>query len=984
MCVRRNRFIPWAKALLGVCLTLPALAWGFASPQRVAASVEPDGDGSRPTALLVAFRPRLTAAAALATTSKFGLEVDPTFHNRHFARLQLSARARAAGASTEQALLALRSDADVRIAEPDYPVHTSATPNDPRFPQLWGLHNTGQSNGIPDADIDAPEAWEVTTGSPTVTVAVIDTGVDHNHPDLRDNILRDEFGNVIGWDFLNGDANPMDDNNHGTHVAGTIGAVGNNALGVTGVCPVVRLMPVKFLGADGSGSTSNAILAIDFALAHGARVLNCSWGGAGLSDLLLEAMQRAQSAGVLVVVAAGNESNNNDETPAYPAGYNQFCDNVLSIAASDSRDELGGFSNYGRDTVDLCAPGVGIVSTLRGNNYGSYSGTSMAAPHVSGTAALLLSKYPDLSPAQLRHRLIFNADSPPDLGPKVTARRLNAARALVVDSVPPGAPAALAVTHLSATGALLSWTASGDDGSLGRASGYELRVSEHPLSEQSFTEATSARWLPLPALPGTPETFLLSHLGPGQNTYVALRALDNVGNPSPLAVLGPFRTSESSSQVTVLQDDVEGVARFTGATPWTVSTEASYSAGHSYTDSPGVPYGLSSNTALTQTAAVSLTGFVPVLRFQARTDLEPGFDFVYVEASTDDGETWTGVDLAITGKQDWNTYAVSLGRFYGQSVRVRFRLVSDDVISAQGIWLDDIQISGSQLIPVATAVPAAPFDLKVVSVSDSQVDLNWTDRSDNETTFKIERRMGMGPFSPLAIVGAGFTHYTDTDVVANTLYTYRVRASNALGDSPATIAETVLTLPAPPPPPGLLRAVGQATGVDLSWHSAAGAQSYLVKRSQVSGGPYTTIAAVDNTSYRDTAVSAGAVYFYVASSVGAGGESVNGNEVTASAGLPAPEPPTSVRARAEGGKVQITWAQSESPGIQANRIYRGLAPGGPYTLVASIDAKNRYIDRRPGGRGNYYYRVTAVDSHGTESVRSAEAPVTVGAMRGRH
>jgi subtilisin family serine protease len=919
----------------------------------------------------------------LATTRRLGLEMDPAVRSRYLTRFRLSASTRAAGASLETALQLLRRDPAVRIAEPDFPRYASALPNDPRFPQLWGLQNTGQTNGVPDADIDAPEAWEVTPGSSRVIVAVIDTGVDYTHPDLRDNILRGATGDVVGWDFVNEDANPMDDNSHGTHVAGTIGAVGNNGVGVIGVCPAVRIMPVKFLGADGSGSTSNAVLAIDFAVEHGARILNCSWGGGGVSDLLLEAIQRAKDAGVLVVAAAGNEGRNNDENPSYPANYNQFSDNVLSIAATDSRDALAGFSNYGRDTIDLCAPGVGIVSTLPRNSYGSYSGTSMATPHVSGAAALLLSRYPELSVAELRYRLIFNADSVPELAPKVTPRRLNAAAALVEDFTAPDAPRGLTATHLSATGILLSWTASGDDGAAGRASGYELRVSDRPLWDGNFLEATPARWLPTPAVSGTPESYLLSLLTPGQSFYVALRAVDKAGNYSPVAVLGRLRASESSAQVSAFADDAEGGTRFSGDHPWAVTKEAHFSGGRSYTDSPGSPYALNADTSLTQRTSVTLSGFVPVLRFQARTDLEPGFDFLYVEATNDDGATWTRLDLALTGTLEWSEYTASLGRFYGQAVRIRFRLVSDDVVSAQGVWLDDITISGSRLLPLATSAPAAPADLQVTELGAEQVSLEWVDRSDNETSFKIERRAGNGAYAFVAHVGADFTSFVDTTVAANTLYTYRIRASNAAGDSPAAAGVTVLTAPAPPPPPGLLHADGDASGIELSWHSATGAQSYRIKRSLNAGGPYEVLSAVEGTSYRDEAVVAGVPYFYVVSSLGSGGESVDGNEASATAGLLPPDPPTRVRARAQSGQVVLTWSQPEGEDVVTNRIYRRFATGGDYTLLATVSERARYVDRRPG-RGSYLYRVTAIDAQGQESIMSEEAAVSVGALRGRH
>lgn len=959
-----------------------ALVSGVAAPRHVAASVEPPHRVTPSPGILVAFQPRLTSSARLATVRGLGLETDSSLQSRLFVRLRLGAPALAAGVTVEQAVAALRHDPSVRIAEPDCPLHASALPNDPRFPQLWGLHNTAETNGIPDVDIDAPEAWDVTTGSTDVTVAVIDTGVDYNHPDLRNNILRDEAGNLVGWDFANGDANPMDDNNHGTHVAGTLGAEGNNAVGVIGVSPTVRIMPVKFLGADGSGSTSNAILAIDFALAHGARILNCSWGGGGLSQLLLEAIQRAQQAGVLVVAAAGNEGVNNDETPSYPANYNQFCDNVLSIAATDNRDELAGFSNYGRDTVDLCAPGVGIVSTLPGNNYGSLSGTSMAAPHVSGTAALLLARYPHLTVAHLRQRLLCNTDPIPELASKVPARRLNAAQALVDDPTAPSAPAALTAAYLSATGVLLSWTAPGDDERTGRASSYELRISDQPVTESTFTRATPARWLPLPASAGTPETYLLSLLAPEQSVYVALRAADNVGNTSPLVTLGPIRTAGSSGQVTALQDDAEGLPRFVGTAPWAVSTEASHSGQHCYTDSPKAPYGLNTNSSLTQTTGVLLSGFVPELRFQARTDLEAGFDFLYAEASADDGETWTGLELTLTGKQEWNEYAVSLGRFYGRSVRLRFRLASDDVVTAQGVWLDDIEITGSRLVATATTAPAAPSALKAVSLSAAQVDLSWSDHSNDETSFRIERRAGQGAYALLADVGADFTSYSDTQVVANTLYTYRVRASNAAGDSPAVVGNSVLTLPDPPPPPGLLIATGDAAGIQLSWHAAVGAQSYRVKRGPSAGGPYLVIGTTTATTYWDQTAPGSGVCYYVVSSLGSGGESVNGNEASTSRSTASLRPPTALRARAQQGKVQLLWTQSGSPGIRSNRIYRSVAEDGPYTVVATIKAKQRYVDRKPGGRGSYYYHVTALDAQGRESTPSSEAPVEVGASRG--
>ena len=340
--------------------------------------------------------------------------------------------------------------AGVRYVEPDFVITTSATPNDPSYSRLWGLNNSGQTGGVADADMDVAEAWDVTSGSRSVVVGVIDTGIDYNHPDLASNIWRnpgeiagdgidnDRNGyvdDVRGWDFANNDADPFDDEGHGTHVAGTIGAVGNNGVGVVGVSWNVSLMALKFLGADGSGSTSGAVAAINYATrmrqSFGVNVVatNNSWGGGGLSSALRDAIAAGGSAGVLCVAAAGNESANNDATPSYPANY--AGDAVISVAATDSSNRLATFSNYGVTTVDVAAPGVGIYSTVPGNGYASYSGTSLATPHVTGTVALLAAANPQATAAQIRTAILSTAVPLPALAGKVaTGGLVNAAAAL--------------------------------------------------------------------------------------------------------------------------------------------------------------------------------------------------------------------------------------------------------------------------------------------------------------------------------------------------------------------------------------------------------------------------------------------------------------------------------------------------------------------------------------------------------------------------
>jgi subtilisin family serine protease len=384
-------------------------------------------------------------------------------------------------------------------AEPDYIVHTAIIPNDTCFGSLYGLNNTGQAGGRIDADIDAPEAWDVTTGSTKIVVAVIDTGVDYRHPDLYLNIwinqgeiptslgLQDADGDtlitfrdlnhslnaglvanvngntyidagdllvslvwengvdndgngriddLIGWDFVNNDNDPFDDNGHGTHVSGTIGAMGNNGVGVAGVNWQVQIAALKFLSASGSGATSGAVSAINYAVGENIRISNNSWSGGGFSTSLFNAIQNSQSIGHVFVAAAGNANNNNDFAPSYPASFNLA--NIISVAATDRNDNRASFSNYGASTVDLGAPGVSILSTTPNGSYSTFNGTSMAAPHVAGVAALVLSQNPTLTYSEVISQILNNVDPLTSLnGITATGGRLNAFQALGDGTPPP-------------------------------------------------------------------------------------------------------------------------------------------------------------------------------------------------------------------------------------------------------------------------------------------------------------------------------------------------------------------------------------------------------------------------------------------------------------------------------------------------------------------------------------------------------------------
>ncbi len=335
------------------------------------------------------------------------------------------------------------------FAEPDYIVFTTATPDDPRFEDLWGLQNTGQAGGTAGADISAGEAWNLSTGSSDVIVAVIDTGVDATHQELAPNIWTnpgetagngiDDDGNGLiddtnGWDFYDDDKDPSDEDFHGTHVAGTIGAAGNNTFGVVGVAWNVSLLPIRFLGPSG-GTTSDAIDCITYSTTIGADLSSNSWGGGGFSTALHDAINAANDADILFVAAAGNDSLDSDQITNYPSGYE--VDNIISVASTTRNDTLSDFSNYGASSVDLGAPGSEILSTSPANSFRLLSGTSMATPHVSGVCALIKSLIPDASAALIKETLFDTVDPLPALsGITTTGGRMNAFAALQRSGIP--------------------------------------------------------------------------------------------------------------------------------------------------------------------------------------------------------------------------------------------------------------------------------------------------------------------------------------------------------------------------------------------------------------------------------------------------------------------------------------------------------------------------------------------------------------------
>ncbi len=418
-----------------------------AAPAEEPLAVQAETAEFKPGEVIIKFKSGVSDLAAASLLSEVGIQV-----RKRFAEIGVSHCTISSNKDVLKTVEECNANTNVEYAEPNYIYRASIIPNDPRFSSLYGM-----------TMIQAPEAWDLQTGSKSVIVGVIDTGVDVGHEDLAANIWQnpgetgggkennnvDDDGNGYvddfrGWDFVNNDNNPLDDNNHGTHVSGTIGAVGNNSKGVVGVNWNVSIMGLKFLDGNGSGTTDDALEAILYGANMGAKILSNSWGGGGKSQALEDAIKVARDKGVVFVAAAGNDFSNNDRAPTYPSNYE--VENVVSVAANTSSDVLAGFSNFGKITVDLSAPGNNILSTIARGQYDTFSGTSMATPHVSGAMALVLAQYPGLTMQQVIIRVLGSVDRKAAYADKVlTGGRLNVFKAMSTN------PIIARTTHLENT-----------------------------------------------------------------------------------------------------------------------------------------------------------------------------------------------------------------------------------------------------------------------------------------------------------------------------------------------------------------------------------------------------------------------------------------------------------------------------------------------------------------------------------------------------
>lgn len=657
--------------------------------------------------VIVKTRGALDSVTLASRVAPLGLAVVRQFEMSDARRARLGGDLyllRGAEAASEQQQRALEAVPDIVYAAPNDRITCASpaeaakcssvtaggagrSPND-LDPRLWGLRNTAR----PGADIGAVEAWGLTTGrrQDGPIVAVLDSGIDYRHPDLAANMWNNPDPRAAdrhGYSFVDNTPDPMDRNQHGTHVAGTIAAVGDNGQGVVGVSWEGRLMAVKFLDANGSGTVAGAISGMLYADDHGARIVNASWGGPGFNQAVYDVIR---SSSALYVVAAGNSGSDNDRAPIYPASYD--LPNIISVAASTPTDERHRTSNHGRLSVDLAAPGRDILSTVPDGGLAVLSGTSMAAPHVAGAAALVWSRFPNLTPEQVKARLLYGSDRVPAwAGLTVTGGRLDAFRALESDATPPKRVGDLRALATGLSSAVVAWTATGDDGSAGTAAACEMRVSSRPIvegvprpGEVGFDEAEPVDTA-VPGPSGTSERNVIRYEpAPSPRTlHVALRAVDNVGNASPLATVA----IQVPGAEAVFDDRGAPAPGWACDAPWSSQSDPVRGRVWGALPTDRLPNDL--DAALTS-PVIDLRGrTTATLSFAVSRDLDPRRDFLLVETRSEGEATWRE-RARFSGRGEWERQLLDVADLAGRGAQMRFRLVTDSVVRSRGAAVDDV------------------------------------------------------------------------------------------------------------------------------------------------------------------------------------------------------------------------------------------------------------------------------------------------------
>jgi len=893
---------------LGVALAFVAVSGAARGPER-----GPKEKGVVAGELIVVFRAGVSEEERGKALEKADLKAEKTLTRDGRVKL-----AKGEPGKSERALKDLGSDPRVAYAEPNFRVHALQTPTDPSFGQLYGLVNTGQTvdgaQGTADADIDADLAWDVATGSSSAVVGIIDTGVDFSHPDLsgrswvnpgedctgcRTNGVDDDGNGYVddwrGWDFVNNDNDPFDDHGHGTHVAGTIGAKANNGVGVAGVNWDVRIAGLKFLDEFGGGTLADAIRAIDYATQNGIRITNNSWGGGGFSQALLDSIEQAGAAGGLFVAAAGNDGGDNDAMPSYPASYESPA--VLSVAATDSKDALASFSNYGKVSVDLGAPGVSIYSTLPGNTYDWWSGTSMATPHVAGAAALVKAAFPGATSMGTKALLLRTVDAKSSLQQTTTGGRLNVGAAVTCSASPkvwideplagfdaiagePVEVVALAANCADPAGLTVAATANGAPlGLTSRGDGYYsasfVPATSGPLTIEvsgavgSTVDTRSVTGSVAENYRITEEPFAWLDAKTG-GTNTGLKTDDGT-----VTVTLPFSFTLYGQAFTSAKISTNGYLVFGGSS----GTQWSNGELPATAEPNGIvaPYWDDLRLSTRGEIWYRTVGTAPNRRFVVSWIGAPhyydiGDSTFQVVLDEGSGDVVFQYQDVVFG-DEFNDYGVSATIGLESVDGTQARLFSFDERSLVGYEnAKAIRFSfGAPAVPDTTP-PAAPAGL-TATAGEHSVTLDWADVGD-ASTYGVYRDGNR-------VATTGSSAYTDTGLAAGTIYTYRVTAVDASGNesAPSNEASAVPTADTTPPatPSGLAAVAGNAQVV-LDWadNGEPDFGSYRVYRDG------TQVASVTASGYTDTAVTNGVTYRYAISAVDkVGNESLRSAEVAA-------------------------------------------------------------------------------------------------------
>lgn len=701
--------------------------------------------------------------------------------------------------------VALNEVESIDYAVPNGILKVSSVPNDPEFSKQGDL-----------VSIEAQKAWNISQGSHDVRVGVIDTGIDYFHPDLKDNIWAnpgemgvdiegndkatngiddDENGYVDdlhGYDFVNNDSDPMDDYGHGTHVAGTIGARGNNGVGIAGINWQVSLVALKVFAADGSGTDADVVKAIDYATQMNIPITNNSYGGAGYNQAVRDAIEANSKKGSLFIAAAGNNNFDNDIVDFFPANYG--LPNIISVAAVDNQGNKPPFSNWGARKVDITAPGVDVFSTgVEGINgrYAVMSGTSMAAPHVTGAAALIKAVYPESTFLEIKNRIIYGADQiqsllipnfsydffrhdewPIDKPLVRGGRRLNIEKSLERDFTAPGIPSGLQITFSGLTSLEVQFQPAGDDGSSGKAAGYMAVASATPVTNEDSWNGEKK--IDLSHFQVKENGTLGARVGDLeflQKGFLTIRSVDNAGNLGPLNTPLAFEMTKpkelfandgESSERTIskdlfswtipfLQEEVPGRGKVWSDTPPGVREfrEYNYLEFDQDIEVPHSDVVLQFDTKLDCTAVWERA----LVEVRINNELDPfksygvwnpdkkAYDWL-------NPPRWRYVGVYSAPKCDWATVRIPLNNKLkaGDKVRIRFFFRGGGYVSDghDGWLIDDIKLLGP-------GSPEKPTDFVAQQATESSpYSLNWTDNSQGETHFEIS--------------GGNFTAKTATNV----------------------------------------------------------------------------------------------------------------------------------------------------------------------------------------------------------------------------